>query len=361
MSIEDKTDSLLDPSLIPSEEKEVTEEQKNRPDAEETDPLAEISASETNSPVASPDVRKHLNETLLQKAREMREQLHVILERIDKIEESKEKIKENVYSKVATDYQTRLDESRRDFLKMKEEIDSELVGLRHKEAEATRKVMEHEDTLEEAQFRHELGEFSKSDFEATSSKEKAVLEQARSEQDALQGAIKQYEAIFEGEELAALLTTSTPIPENLPPAADITDEVEPPPAAPSPNVGAGEPRAVSRHGEPAVKSPSPDTDRHPADSGLPPTVILYEKGKEIGNFEIKEELSIGRSPSNEISLQEPRISRRHAVIRHSGHQYMLIDNNSSNGTYVNGEAVTEYILKPGDKLQIGSFELLFKT
>ncbi len=88
-------------------------------------------------------------------------------------------------------------------------------------------------------------------------------------------------------------------------------------------------------------------------------LLLYENGQAVGKFVINEELTIGRSPNNEVVLKEPRVSRRHAVLRHSGNQYMIIDNNSSNGTYVNGHPITEQILRSGDKLQVGSFELVF--
>src|SRR5688500_13684324 len=54
------------------------------------------------------------------------------------------------------------------------------------------------------------------------------------------------------------------------------------------------------------------------------------------------------------------VSRRHAVIECRGEQYVLRDCNSSNGSLVNGDRVSEQPLKDGDLLAIGTARLLFR-
>ena len=71
-------------------------------------------------------------------------------------------------------------------------------------------------------------------------------------------------------------------------------------------------------------------------------------------------LSIGRDPSNDIVLPDAMVSRRHAVIELRGNQYFLRDCNSSNGSLVNGDKVSERGLRDGDLLAIGSARLLFR-
>ena len=71
-------------------------------------------------------------------------------------------------------------------------------------------------------------------------------------------------------------------------------------------------------------------------------------------------LSIGRDPSNDLVLPDAMVSRRHALIEYRGSQFFLRDCNSSNGSLVNGDRVTERSLRDGDLVAIGSARLLFR-
>jgi uncharacterized RDD family membrane protein YckC len=71
-------------------------------------------------------------------------------------------------------------------------------------------------------------------------------------------------------------------------------------------------------------------------------------------------LSIGRDPSNDVVLPDALVSRRHAVVECRGTQYVIRDCNSSNGSLVNGDRVTEQPLKDGDLLSIGTARMLFR-
>jgi uncharacterized RDD family membrane protein YckC len=71
-------------------------------------------------------------------------------------------------------------------------------------------------------------------------------------------------------------------------------------------------------------------------------------------------LSIGRDPSNDVVLPDAMVSRRHAVIEYRGTQYFIRDCNSSNGSLVNGDRVSERSLRDGDLVAIGTARLLFR-
>jgi uncharacterized RDD family membrane protein YckC len=71
-------------------------------------------------------------------------------------------------------------------------------------------------------------------------------------------------------------------------------------------------------------------------------------------------LSIGRDPSNDLVLPDAMVSRRHAVIESRGTQYYLRDCNSSNGSVINGDRVSERTLRDGDLVAIGTARLLFR-
>jgi uncharacterized RDD family membrane protein YckC len=71
-------------------------------------------------------------------------------------------------------------------------------------------------------------------------------------------------------------------------------------------------------------------------------------------------VSIGRDPSNDVVLPDAMVSRRHAVVEFRGSQYFLRDCNSSNGSLVNGDRISERNLRDGDLVAIGTARLLFR-
>jgi pSer/pThr/pTyr-binding forkhead associated (FHA) protein len=79
-------------------------------------------------------------------------------------------------------------------------------------------------------------------------------------------------------------------------------------------------------------------------------------------FQLEQEYThVGRAPGNEIPLPYPSVSNRHCIFVQSGPDIVLRDLNSSNGTYVNGEAITEVVLRPGDLIQIGTVQIKFEA
>ncbi len=72
-------------------------------------------------------------------------------------------------------------------------------------------------------------------------------------------------------------------------------------------------------------------------------------------------ISIGRDPSNDLVLSDSMVSRRHAILEQRDDIFVLRDNNSANGTLVNGDKVeVEKTLRDGDLVAIGSARLLFQ-
>jgi sigma-B regulation protein RsbU (phosphoserine phosphatase) len=67
-----------------------------------------------------------------------------------------------------------------------------------------------------------------------------------------------------------------------------------------------------------------------------------------------ESVSIGRSPDQDLVLKEAYVSRRHAIITKINGHFELVDQNSSHGTFLNGQRIEEAALKTGDTLQFGS-------
>jgi hypothetical protein len=91
-------------------------------------------------------------------------------------------------------------------------------------------------------------------------------------------------------------------------------------------------------------------------------VIVVRQGKEPGRtYEIrKDRLSMGRSRESDIFLEDLAVSRLHASIyRDASGSYHLRDENSANGTTVNGQRISDHILQDGDEIQLGQTVLSF--
>jgi two-component system NtrC family sensor kinase len=100
----------------------------------------------------------------------------------------------------------------------------------------------------------------------------------------------------------------------------------------------------------------PFPDRPPDDAHL-----LVVHGVDRGRrFEIgRAHMRIGRGVQNEVRILDTEASRRHAVIDFVNNGWRIADCGSSNGTFVNGQPVSEQPLRPGDQIQIGRSVLLF--
>lgn len=120
-------------------------------------------------------------------------------------------------------------------------------------------------------------------------------------------------------------------------------------------------RAVTRDGtDPAVLETS-DRIENPAHF-----VVRNDKGEFLQEYRLEKlETVIGRAASSDISLEKDRLtSRRHAIVRYENGHYVLYDERSGTGTFVNGrelEELTPHSLKDGDRVSIGEHELIFQA
>ncbi len=92
--------------------------------------------------------------------------------------------------------------------------------------------------------------------------------------------------------------------------------------------------------------------------------LRADNGEVLKDFVLEKlEISIGRAPTSDILLSKDKLtSRRHATIRYENGKYVLYDERSANGTFVNGQQLEESprTLKNGDHIGIGEHELVFQ-
>jgi transcriptional regulator with GAF, ATPase, and Fis domain len=93
-----------------------------------------------------------------------------------------------------------------------------------------------------------------------------------------------------------------------------------------------------------------------------PYLVVRESGSERTVPIAGPEVLIGRSRQNHVKLMTEQASRQHCrLVRSPQGGYRLIDGNSSNGTFVNGERVSEKELADGDVIGVGQATIVFRA
>lgn len=101
-------------------------------------------------------------------------------------------------------------------------------------------------------------------------------------------------------------------------------------------------------------------DDDAGDSGGPALIVRSGSLAGVVHQLQKPEVTVGRSPSCDIFLDDITVSRDHARLTLADGTVKLIDLDSLNGTYVNRRRIEDpEPLRHGDELQIGKFRLAF--
>jgi pSer/pThr/pTyr-binding forkhead associated (FHA) protein len=92
-----------------------------------------------------------------------------------------------------------------------------------------------------------------------------------------------------------------------------------------------------------------------------PALVVRSGGGRTGEHFIPRDdrTSIGRSPDCDIFLDDVTVSRRHAVLIRGDDTFVIEDQGSLNGTFVNRRRIESAELADGDELQIGKYRLTF--
>jgi len=73
----------------------------------------------------------------------------------------------------------------------------------------------------------------------------------------------------------------------------------------------------------------------------------------------KERTVLGRSRQSDVYVPDTNVSRRHAEVHRQDGEFWLVDLGSTNGTQLNGERIERARLQDGDRITIGSTEIVF--
>lgn len=92
----------------------------------------------------------------------------------------------------------------------------------------------------------------------------------------------------------------------------------------------------------------------------PPVLYVTRNGRTENKIVFNgNRLLVGRSEHNDISIDSTYISRHHALFVRQGQATLLMDLNSSNGTYVNSRRISSQVLLDGDVISVGHHGIKF--
>ena len=87
--------------------------------------------------------------------------------------------------------------------------------------------------------------------------------------------------------------------------------------------------------------------------------IFFPDGTQISHDLQDEKITVGRLADNSLQIDDGSVSSRHAEIEMELGVFHLHDLGSTNGTFVNGEQVTDAVLRHGDEVRFGVVETVF--
>jgi hypothetical protein len=284
-----------------------------------------------------------------------------------------------VYSRVVRDYEARFKALDEQADAVRQRVREDLAALdriheRCREAVDLARV-----ELQENEFRHEVGEFTRDEFQKRQQAIERTIAERQGEFESVKKLRQRYLDLLPAAPAQPLVVPAAPV---VPPPASPAVAAAPPRVAPAP------PPVVV----PPAEAPPPEEPIPPVEgtTGFPPPLSDIEfdfpplpepDGPEaFGTVAVAAALliedtdgvpgvhhrlgahtSIGRTADNQIVVPMREVSRRHAEIVESEAGYTLKDLGSPNGTYVNGERITEHELSDGDRIAVGPQMYVFKA
>jgi hypothetical protein len=91
-------------------------------------------------------------------------------------------------------------------------------------------------------------------------------------------------------------------------------------------------------------------------------LTLIVEGRMSHSFPLRDEVQLGREKGNSIVVADQKVSRHHAVLTSIENTFIITDQGSANGTYVNGVLIAQPTrLKDRDRISVGDTTFLFTT
>jgi len=119
-------------------------------------------------------------------------------------------------------------------------------------------------------------------------------------------------------------------------------------------------RLLTSNGKPSLVDENDGTSHDSAESAGSPKLYLTYNGRTLREIDVdRPRLLVGRSDHNDLCINSRYVSRHHALFFKRGSATVLMDLNSTNGTYVNSRRVHNHVLNHDDVISIGNHGIKF--
>jgi hypothetical protein len=292
-----------------------------------------------------------------------------------------------VYSRIVRDYAARVNGIEEQVSTVRLRVREDLRTLDALYERCREGVEQARVELQESEFRREIGEFTREEFV----KRQEAAERTIAEREQVFETVKalrlRYLELLPGEpdvpapaarvpppapppavapaEPAAAVQPSRRVP---PPSAEIA-ETEEAPMIPADLPVPSDEAVTSLFTPPSAaglqaKAPVPPADNAEAFAtvAISSALLIEDRAGQPGaHHRLGILTTIGRTPDNQVVVPVREVSRRHAEIVLTESGYVLKDLGSPNGTFVNGERITEHRLQDEDRIAMGGQVFVFKV
>jgi len=89
-------------------------------------------------------------------------------------------------------------------------------------------------------------------------------------------------------------------------------------------------------------------------------VLVFRGRRKEASYDLKKrEIIVGRGDDADVRVDNPLVSRRHALLSFRESEWRVADLDSPNGVYVNGAKVSDHVLQVGDRIELGQHVVVF--
>lgn len=90
-----------------------------------------------------------------------------------------------------------------------------------------------------------------------------------------------------------------------------------------------------------------------------PTLRVYDVNGTLRDHVFEDRVEIGRAREVAVQVRDKLVSRRHARVERQGAEYVLIDLDSTQGTFVAGRRISRHVLRDGEHFAVAHWQLCF--
>ncbi|MBN2383880.1 FHA domain-containing protein [bacterium] len=336
------------------------------------------------------------NNPVFAEYKELTENISIFEERLAKVKSTKSKFSEKVYKKVSSEYESNIKSYKKKVGPLFEKLNGEMAEFVAQQTQITPMLEQISEKLEELELRFIAGEVDETEYNSKKEEFGPQVKEINDKMAILNENIRVYSDFLGTEPSEIEHVEPTPSPDE---EHDHEEGFEEEPEGPAqPVEGASDDldswqetsadadeenddsedaaddsaeeerdldQTLEESYEQDLSARSERDENTPAEidaDDLRPHIVVIEGDSEQAEFQLSMDvLTIGRGPDNDIQLaNDTSVSRHHSRISYENGEYIITDLDSSNGTFVNGERVTQMPLADNDEVSIGQTILLFK-